>query len=554
MYLTKSERLSQERTIFPKKIKISIITPLYNTPKRFLKEMIASVRSQTYSNWELCLADRSDMKHGNVMRICRSHARKDKRIKYIKLDKNLGISGNSNKAIEMSSGDYLGLLDHDDVLHPSALYEVMNAICNECADFIYTDEAIFTTNDNSITLRHHKPDYAIDTLRSCNYICHFSVFSRNIMEQAGTFRSEFDGSHDHDLVLRYTDIASKIVHIPKLMYFWRIHENYTASEPSNKLYAITAGKNAVRDHLAMHGISARVESAIESSGFYRVIYDITGQPLVSIIIPNKDNIALLRNCLSSIMEKTTYDNYEIIIVENNSTEEATFAYYKELKQYTNIHVVFWEGTGFNYSELNNFALQYVKGTQLVFLNNDVEIITPDWIQEMLMYSQRDDVGAVGIKLYYPNDTIQHAGIILGLFGIAGHIYRGFPRYEAGFLGKLKIAQNTSAVTGACMMVRKSVFEKVGLFSPEFPSSFNDIDLCMKIRNTGYLIILTPYAEAYHHESKTRGLFDTPEKQRKNDNDEAIFKEKWSKELAAGDPYYNRNFSLERVDYFPCDYQ
>jgi GT2 family glycosyltransferase/2-polyprenyl-3-methyl-5-hydroxy-6-metoxy-1,4-benzoquinol methylase len=545
--LPASERSTQKRTVFPKKIKISIITPLYNTLERFLKEMIDSVRAQTYGNWELCLADGSGKEHKNVMRICKNYARKDKRIKYKKLDRNFGISENSNKAIEMSSGDYLGLLDHDDVLHPSALYEVMKAICDKDADFIYTDEATFT-NDNEISLKHHKPDYAIDTLRSCNYICHFSVFSRKLTERAGIFRSEFDGSQDYDLILRYTDIASKIVHIPKLLYFWRSHENSAASNIDNKMYAVTAGKNAIKEHLTKHGITAQVESAIESSCFYRVIYDLIERPLVSIVILNKDNVSLLQKCLSSIMEKTTYDNYEIVIVENNSTEGATFAYYGKLKKHAKIHVVYWEGKGFNYSELNNFGVQYTKGTQLLFLNNDVEIITPDWIQEMLMYSQRNDVGAVGNKLYYPNNTIQHAGVILGLNGLAGHIYRDSPRDAVGFMARLKIAQNMSVVTAACIMIKKSVFEEVGQFSSEFPASFNDVDLCLKIRRAGYLIVWTPFAEAYHYESKTRGYPDTPEKQSVFAREIALFREKWKNELAAGDPYYNCNFSLERADY------
>jgi GT2 family glycosyltransferase len=509
--------------------------------------MIDSVRSQTYHNWELCLADGSDDKHKNIKRICKKYVQKDKRIKYKKLDENLGISGNSNKAIEMSTGDYIGLLDHDDVLHPSALYEAMKAICYENADFIYSDEATFT-NNNVITLKHHKPDFAIDTLRSCNYICHFSVFSRKLMNQAGMFRSEFDGSQDHDLVLRYTDIASKIVHIPKLLYFWRSHENSAASDIGTKLYAITAGKNAIMEHLAKLGISAKVESAIESSGFYKVIYDLAERPLVSIIIPNKDNVPLLQKCLCSIMEKTTYDKYEIIIVENNSTEDATFAYYEELKQYANIHVVYWEGKGFSHSELNNFGVKYAKGEQLILMNNDIEIITPNWIEEMLMYSQRKDVGAVGNKLYYPNDTIQHAGVILGLLGLAGHIYHDSPRDAVGYMARLRIAQNMSVVTAACIMIKRSVFEEVGQFSSEFPASFNDVDLCMKIRKAGYLIVWTPYAEAYHYESKTRGYPDTPEKQRVFAQEIALFKEKWPNELVAGDPYYNCNFSLERADY------
>jgi len=547
--LAKDKRLSQKNTIFPKQIKISIVTPLYNTPKRFLKEMIQSVKNQTYGNWELCLADGSDNEHKNVKLICKSFARYDKRIKYKKLNNNFGISGNSNKAMEMACGEYIGLLDHDDVLHPSALFEVMKAICNEDADFIYSDEATFTNDNNEITVKHYKPDYAIDTLRSCNYICHFSVFSRKLTEQAGTFRSEFDGSQDYDLILRYTDIASKICHIPQLLYFWRSHGDSAAADIGNKSYAITAAKNAIMEHLTKQGISAQIESTKVNSSFYKIIYDLTERPLVSIIISNKDHVPILQKCLSSIKEKTTYGDYEIIIVENNSEEKTTFAYYEELKNQTNIHIVYWEEKGFNYSKINNYGVQYAHGKHLIFLNNDVEIITPNWIEEMLMFSQRSDVGAVGIKLYFPDDTIQHAGVIMGMGGIAGHIYPGVPRDTMGYMGRLHIVQNMSAVTAACMMIRKSVFNEVGNFSSELETSFNDVDLCLKIRNAGYLIVWTPFAEAYHYESKTRGYPDTPDKQREFVIDIDKFKAKWGKELAAGDPYYNCNYSLDRADYF-----
>jgi len=546
--LSRAERLSQRNAVFPKSIKFSIITPLYNTPKNFLKEMIQSVINQTYSNWELCLADGSDDNYKNISRICRDFVNQDKRIKYKKLDKNLGISRNSNEAIGMSSGEYIGLLDHDDVLHPSALFEVMKVICDKNADFIYTDEATFNSDNHKITIKHYKPDYAIDTLRSCNYICHFSVFSRKLMEQAGTFRSEFDGSQDYDLILRYTDIASKIYHIPKLLYFWRSHGNSAASDINNKLYAITAAEKALNNHFKRCGISAHAEYQKDVLGFFRIIYELKEFPQVSIIIPNKDHVSILRSCINSIIEKTTYKNYEIIIVENNSTENATFLYYNELKKHSNINVIYWKGTGFNHSELNNFGVQYAKGTHLILLNNDIEIITPNWLEEMLMFSQRNDVGAVGIKLYYPNDTIQHAGIIIGLLSLAGHIYRGSQRNEVGFMARLKIAQNMSAVTAACMMVRKTVFYKVGGFSSEFKNSFNDVDLCLKIRKAGYLNVWTPFAEAYHYESKTCGYADTPDKKRKFEIEIYKFRKKWGKELATGDPYYNCNFSLDRADY------
>ena len=545
--LAESERLLQENTVFPKQVKISVIVPLYNTREQFLTEMIESVMAQTYPNWELCLADGSEKENDGVKRVCISYAETDNRIKYRKLDKNLGIAGNSNKAIEMSSGEYIGMLDHNDVLHPSALYEVMKAICCEDADFVYTDEAVFSHN-RTITLKHHKPDYAVDTLCSCNYISNFTVFSRKLMGQAGALRTEFEGSHDYDLILRYTGIANHVYHIPKLLYFRRNRKKSVLSAGKNKPRAVYEAENVIEEYLKKRCIPAKVENKKGLSGFYRVNYELVERPKVSIIIPNKDNVPLLRNCLSSIMKKTSYDNYEIIIVENNSEKNATFAYYEKLKQNKAIKIVHWEGNGFNYSEICNFGVQYATGKQLVFLNNDIVVISPSWIEEMLMYGQRNDVGIVGIKLLFLNGTIQHAGVILGMGGIAGHVYLGAPRDAQGYMMKLQIVQNVSAVSAACMMIRRSVFEEVGFLDPEFSSSYNDIDLCLKVRKAGYLIVWTPYAEAYHLESKTRGYDTTLYKKRLLAREADLFKNRWGEELNAGDPYYNCNFSLSRPDY------
>ena len=539
--LAESERLLQHNTVFPRQIKISVIVPLYNTREQFLAEMIESVMAQTYSDWELCLADGSDKEHECVKRVCINYAENDKRIKYVKLDENLGIAGNSNKAIEISSGEYLGILDHNDVLHPSALYEVMKAICCEDADFVYTDEAVFSHN-RTITLKHHKPDYAVDTLCSCNYISNFTVFSRKLMGEAGALRTEFEGSHDYDLILRYTGIASHVYHIPKLLYFRRNRKKPAVS--ANKYDA----ESVIEEYLKKRSIPARVENKKGISGFYRVNYELVERPKVSIIIPNRDNVPLLRNCLSSIMEKTSYDNYEIIIVENNSKKAATFAYYEELKRNKAIKIAHWEGKGFNYSEICNFGVQYATGKQLIFLNNDIVVITPAWIEEMLMYGQRSDVGIVGIKLLFLNGTIQHAGVILGMGGIAGHVYLGAPRNASGYMMKLQIVQNVSAVSAACMMIRRSVFDEVGFLDPEFSNSYNDIDLCLKARKAGYLIVWTPYAEAYHLESKTRGYDTTQNKKHLLAHEADLFKAKWGEELIAGDPYFNCNFSLNRPDY------
>jgi len=544
LFLSLSERYLQENTIFLKQVKISIITPLFNTNEEHLLKMIESVEAQTYINWELCLIDGSDKEHENVRSICEDRALLDNRVKYRKLETNLGVSSNSNKAIEMSSGEYIGLLEHDDVLHPAALYEIMNVICTENSDFIYTDEAVFSSK-GKITLKHYKPDYAVDTLYSHNYISRFTVFSRALMEKAGVFRSEFDGSQDYDLILRYTHNASKVRHISKLLYFHRKREK---SNIDKKLNVILSAEKAIAEHLKTIGISARVESKIGLPGYYRVIYELTERPLVSIIIPNKDNVTLLRKCLSSIMERTTYNNYEIIIVENNSTDTTIENFYKELKRYTNISIIYWKGKTFNFSEICNYGYKHANGKHLIFLNNDIEIITPNWIEEMLMYCQRDDVGVVGAKLYFSNRSIQHAGIAIGIEGIVKHILYGAPFGSVGYMGKLQIVQNISAITGACMMVKRKTLEEVGLFSPEFPNSFNDIDLCIRIRKAGYLVVWTPYAEAYHFESKSRGYNTTHKKKRKLAAEMALFKAKWKNVLEAGDPYYNCNFSLDNANY------
>jgi len=545
--LLKNDIKSQSNMVFYKRIKISIISSLYNTPKQYLMDMISSVLEQTYANWELCLVDGSDESNTYAKEICEEYIKNDSRIKYKKVDKNTGISERLNEAIKMSSGGFIGHLHQSDVLHPSCLYEVMNVICNEDADFIYTDEAYFSEN-YYVSLRHHKPNYAIDTLCSYNYISHFTAFSRNFIENAGAFRSKYDGSQDYDLILRYTNIASKIYHIPKLLYFHRNDKKPIPSDVKKKMENISTAENVLSEYLKENDKKAKIEGKIELPGYFRAIYELKEEPLVSIIIPNKDRAAMLRKCLSSIIQKSTYRNYEIIIVENNSVEDATFALYEELKKYKNVSIVYWEEQGFNFSEICNFGVQHAAGQQLVFLNNDIIIISPNWIEEMLMYSQREDVGAVGAKLYYINGSVQHAGIVLGLGDITGHIYHGAPHDAVGYMGRLQIVQNMSIVTAACLMIRKKVFDEIGMFPPEFPNSYNDADLCLKLRKAGFLIIWTPYAEAYHLESRSRGYNTSSKRKQRLVKDTALFRKRWEKELAAGDKYYNINFSLDKSDY------
>lgn len=546
-YISAQRREQEENAQFPKDIKFSVLVPLYNTPENFLKAMIESVQAQTYKNWELCLADGSDREHSFVGEICKKYADGDKRIKYEKLERNLGISENTNACIRMATGEYIALFDHDDLLHPSALYEVMRAICEHGADFIYTDENTFSEEPRDAYNPHFKPDFSPDTLRSYNYICHLSVFSRELLDSVGYFRSEYDGSQDYDLILRLTEKAKKVFHIRKILYYWRAHKNSVAQDVGAKPYTVTAAKKALAAHLERCGLKGEVlDSSVPTT--YHIKYEIDGNPLISVIIPNKDHTDDLDICLKSLYEKSSYKNFEVIIVENNSTEKETFEYYEKIKQrYENLKVVIWTGI-FNYSAINNFGVNYAKGEYILLLNNDVEIINGSCLEEMLMFAQRKDVGAVGAKLYYSDDTVQHAGVILGLGGTAGHAHKHFGRSHPGYMARASIAQNLTACTAACLMMRRDVFDEVGGLDESFEVAFNDVDLCMEIREKGYLVVFTPYAELYHYESKSRGNDSTPEKLERFRGEIDRFKEKWQKQLDDGDPYYNPNLTLTRDDF------
>lgn len=538
---------------FPRMVQFSILVPLYNTPEAFLREMIESVINQTYENWELCLADGSDADHGFVGEIANEYQRKDgkNRILYRKLAKNEGISGNTNQCLKMASGEFIGLFDHDDVLHPCALYEYVKVINEKDADYIYCDETTFKSSniDKMLTL-HFKPDYAIDNLRANNYICHFSVFARELLDGTELFRSRFDGSQDHDMILRLTDRAKHVVHVPKLLYYWRSHPDSVASDIGAKPYAIEAAKGAVADHLTRHGFTHfQITSTRAFETIFKIRYQITGSPAISVIIANKDHVGDLKRCINSILEKSTYENYEIIVVENNSQEKETFDYYRELQENQRIKVIFFEGA-FNYSAVNNLGAAKAEGEYLLFLNNDTQVITVNWMEELLMYAQRSDVGAVGAKLYYGNKTIQHAGVVLGLGAhrTAGHSHYGQHRDNLGYMGRLCYAQNVSAVTGACLMVKRALFEEVEGLDTSFAISLNDVDFCLKLRQKGYLNVFTPFAELYHFESISRGLDDQGKKALRYNQESERFREKWKDMLTAGDPYYNPNFSLDRSDF------
>lgn len=558
------EAKRQRETKFDRDIKFSILVPLYNTPEKFLRQAIESVVAQTYENWELCLADGSDAEHGSVEKICREYMEKDRkylqqcnsslsnRIVYKKLSKNEGISGNTNACYSMATGNYIALFDHDDVLHPSVLYEYMKAICEKGADYIYCDETTFKGNktiDDMITL-HFKPDFAPDNLRANNYICHFSAFDRKLLEGTELFRSQFDGSQDHDMILRLTSRAKCVVHVPKLLYYWRSHAGSVASDINAKSYAIEAAKGAVAAHLTEQGYkNFEISSTKAFETIFRIKYEIPGNPKVSIVIPNKDHIEDLKRCITSIVEKSTYDNYEIVIVENNSVTEEIFEYYKKLEENPAIRVITYEGD-FNYSKINNLGVSQTTGDYVLLLNNDTQVITLDWMEELLMYAQRKDVGAVGAKLYYEDNTIQHAGVVLGLGAhrTAGHSHYRVSYNNLGYMGRLCYAQNVMAVTGACLMMRKSLFEQLGGLDESFAVSLNDVDLCIRAWKAGYVNVFTPFAELYHYESVSRGLDDRGEKAQRYNRESEAFRAKWKDLLEQGDPYYNPNFSLDRSDF------
>jgi len=536
----------QRTQSFEREIRFSILTPLYNTNETYLTEVIESVLAQTYDNWELCLADGSEDAFEKVGSICRQYAEKDTRIKYKKLPRNKGIAGNSNECIAMATGDYLCLLDHDDILHPAALHDVMQAICSQDADFLYTDELKYRNSyADDVRNVHLKPDFAPDTLLGNNYICHFTTFSRELLSECGGFREGYDGSQDHELILRLTSAAKKIVHIPEILYFWRMHEGSASEHSGNKPYASDAGVRAVSDYLQSRGIRAKVCPAMAGMTVYRVSYEISGQPKVTIIIPGRDHFRDLRACVRSVLEKSTYGNFEILIVDNKSKDPRVFAYYEKIAQKgAPVKVLHWDRE-FNWAGINNMAVHESTGEYLIFLNNDTEVITPGWIEELLMHAQRPEVGVVGALLYYPNDTVQHAGVILGLHGVAGHAFCKIPRGELGYMMKLRYAQNVSAVTGACMMTRRDVFERIGGFDEEFRVSLNDIDFCMRARREGYLVVMNPYAELYHYEGRSRGKNSSPKQKEIAAREENRFRTLWKRELEAGDPYYNPNFSLRK---------
>ncbi len=537
---------AQTKKKFKNMPKISLIVPMYNTKEKFLKELVDSVIKQTYSNWELCLSDGSPKQNQKLQKIIQ----KDPRIQYQFLNQKKGISENSNEAIQMATGDYIGLLDHDDTLAKYALYEIVKTINQHPnAEFIYSDEDKIDQNGNRSDA-YFKPEFAPDTLRCQNYICHFSVFKKELMEKLGGFRAEFDGAQDYDIFLRMSEIVKpeNIQHIPRILYHWRVHKDSTAMENSDaKNYAFDNGIKALEAHLQRVGLEGNVSKGC-INGIYRTDYKVKDNPKISIVIPNKDGKETLEVCIQSVLEKTMYPNYEIIIVENNSETNEIFDYYQELEKNDKIKIVKYPQVGFNYSGIVNFGVRNCKGDYIVQLNNDTELLTPNWLEIMLGFCQRKDVGAVGVKLYYPDETIQHAGIIVGLGGVAGNRFKSIPKNGHGYFAEESMIQNLSAVTAACLMTPRKIYEEVGFMDEKLAVAFNDVDFCLKIREKGYLIVYNPFVEFIHYESKSRGEENTPEKIKRFQGEINTFKERWQDFLHKGDPYYNINLSLDTEVY------
>ena len=534
---------AQKKIQFTYAPKISLIVATYNTKESYLREMIESVVNQSYSNWEVCIADGST--NDKVENYIKSHYLSDERIKFKRLDKNYGISGNMNAALEMVTGEYLGLYDHDDFLEYNALFEVVKSLQVTKYDVVYTDEDKFDDSKGRFADPNFKPDFNIDLFRSHNYITHFFVVNMDIVKVIGGMKKEYDGAQDYDFMFRVFEQTNNIYHLPKMLYHWRMHSLSTAMNPESKMYCYDAGKNAILDHYKRIGIEASVKMLPKPYyGCYETTYMTPGNPLVSIIIPNMDHKDVLKTCIDSLFEVNTYRNIEIIVVENNSKKEETFEYYHELEtEHANVKIVYWKND-FNYSEINNFGVQFAQGDYLLFLNNDTEMIRPDSIQNMLGVCMRKEVGAVGAKLLYEDRTIQHAGVVIGFSGYAGHINNGIDEDQPGYMMRAQLNCDYSAVTAACMMVKKSVFNEVDGFDPQFKVACNDVDLCLKIREKGYLVVYDAFSIWFHYESKSRGYEDSEEKIERFNNEVAKFQKKWNKILVEGDPYYNPNFKIE----------
>lgn len=550
MRVSRQELFEQRKTKFSYAPKFSVVVPLYHTPAKFLKDLVRSMMYQSYANWELCLVNASP-EDVHLTSLLENWAMRDKRIRVIRLEKNLGIAQNTNAGIEASTGEFIAFLDHDDFLEPDALFCYADALNKDkTIDVFYSDEDKTDEYAAHYFYPHFKSDFNIDLLHANNYMCHFLAVRKSLVDTVGGLNEKFDGAQDYDFVLRLTEHTKKIYHCPRILYHWRCSNQSTAANQGNKMYAIHAGKAALNAHYKRLGWNARAqEGAVD--GWYQTKFTLKEEPLVSILIPNKDHTDDLDVCLNSFFERADYQNYEFIIIENNSVLPETFAYYEKIeKEHDNVKVVYWEA-GFNYSAINNFGFKFAKGDYIMLLNNDVELITPDIFQSMLGFCMRPEVGIVGAKLLYNDHTVQHAGVLVGAGGLADHVFKGIHEDDPGYMGRAISSQDVSAVTAACLLVKRSVYEEVGGLEDEFQVAFNDVDFCLKVRKAGYLIVYDADVKLFHYESKSRGMEDTTERFIRFGNEMMLLNSKWDILSTFVDPYYNPNLSY--LEYYKINH-
>lgn len=550
MRVSRQELFEQRKTKFSYAPKFSVVVPLYHTPAKFLKDLVRSMMYQSYANWELCLVNASP-EDVHLTSLLENWAMRDKRIRVIRLEKNLGIAQNTNAGIAASTGEFIAFLDHDDFLEPDALFCYADALNKDkTIDVFYSDEDKTDEYAAHYFYPHFKSDFNIDLLHANNYMCHFLAVRKSLVDTVGGLNEKFDGAQDYDFVLRLTENTKKIYHCPRILYHWRCSNQSTAANQGNKMYAIHAGKAALNAHYKRIGWNARAqEGAVD--GWYQTKFTLKEEPLVSILIPNKDHTDDLDVCLNSFFERADYQNYEFIIIENNSVLPETFAYYEKIeKEHDNVKVVYWEA-GFNYSAINNFGFKFAKGDYIMLLNNDVELITPDIFQSMLGFCMRPEVGIVGAKLLYNDHTVQHAGVLVGAGGLADHVFKGIHEDDPGYMGRAISSQDVSAVTAACLLVKRSVYEEVGGLEDDFQVAFNDVDFCLKVRKAGYLIVYDADVKLFHYESKSRGMEDTTERFIRFGNEMMLLNSKWDILSTFVDPYYNPNLSY--LEYYKINH-
>ena len=550
MRVSRQELFEQRKTKFSYAPKFSVVVPLYHTPAKFLKDLVRSMMYQSYANWELCLVNASP-EDVHLTSLLENWAMRDKRIRVIRLEKNLGIAQNTNAGIAASTGEFIAFLDHDDFLEPDALFCYADALNKDkTIDVFYSDEDKTDEYAAHYFYPHFKSDFNIDLLHANNYMCHFLAVRKSLVDTVGGLNEKFDGAQDYDFVLRLTENTKKIYHCPRILYHWRCSNQSTAANQGNKMYAIHAGKAALNAHYKRIGWNARAQEG-DVDGLYQTKFTLKEEPLVSILIPNKDHTDDLDVCLNSFFERADYQNYEFIIIENNSVLPETFAYYEKIeKEHDNVKVVYWEA-GFNYSAINNFGFKFAKGDYIMLLNNDVELITPDIFQSMLGFCMRPEVGIVGAKLLYNDHTVQHAGVLVGAGGLADHVFKGIHEDDPGYMGRAISSQDVSAVTAACLLVKRSVYEEVGGLEDEFQVAFNDVDFCLKVRKAGYLIVYDADVKLFHYESKSRGMEDTTERFIRFGNEMMLLNSKWDILSTFVDPYYNPNLSY--LEYYKINH-